>query len=173
MDKISVEERLNDIISEKESHIYDLENQLDELKGALDYQKWGWCRHERIEGDTELYKDIPYPRLEMFMNRVSKNDWYEIEWVYGLVYSHFSDASYNTKLLFIPFSKTTSSGGKGTFESRMIDGKLETPFRDSLHIKTEANLLNLPAYISCIEKGIIQKLDTKVDKELIDRMIKK
>lgn len=171
-EKVSVEERLNDIISEKENEINSLEDKIASLEHQLDYHKWSWCRHQIIE-DDEFYKDIPYPRLEMFLKRISENSWYEIEWVYGIVYKHFSDAGYNNKLLFIPFSQTNSRGGGKDFTSHFHDGKLELPFRDGLHIKTEAQVLNLPAYISCRENGIIQKIDTNEDTDHVLDVINK
>jgi hypothetical protein len=159
MDKVTVEERLNDIISEKENEIDELNDKVSNLESLLDYHKWSWCRHTTLDKSIDLYKNIPFPRLEMKLSRVSENNWYEIEWIYGLVYGHFSDVAYNNNLLFIPFSQTTSRGGAGTFESHFIDSKLDLPFRDGVHIKVDALTLNLPAYISCAEKGIIQKIE--------------
>jgi hypothetical protein len=113
----------------------------------------------------------------MFLNRISERNWYSIEWVYGIVYKHFADTS-NNNFLFIPLSKTTSNGGQGTFESHLEDGKLQLPFRDGLHIKVEALSLNLPAYISCPEKGIIHEIeitdeDKKRLKDSVDKMIQR
>ncbi len=174
MEKVTIEERLNDIISEKENEIDKLNDKVSDLESLLNYHKWSWCRHQIIDKSIDLYKDIPFPRLEMMLSRVSENNWYEIEWIYGLVYGHYSNVGYNNNLLFIPFSKTTSRSGAGTFESHFNDGKLELPFRDGVHIKAEALTLNLPAYISCAEKGIIQKLEINEEpitwKDTLDKM---
>ena len=152
----TLEERLNSIIDEKDEAIEKLQNELDSLKDRIDLQNQSWQLHEAFENDV-FSKQMPFPRLEMRMIRVSKNNWYSVEWIYGLVYKDYADIS-NNMLRFVPFSKTTSSSGHGTFESRYTDGELELPYRDGVHIKADSEVLNLPAYIVCREKNICQKL---------------
>jgi hypothetical protein len=114
---------------------------------------------------------MPFPRLEMRMRRTSKDNWYSIEWVYGLVYKHYGDTM-NETLLFIPFSKTTSSGGDGTFESRFFEGKLQLPHRDSFHIYADSKVLGLSAFIVCREMVICQPIefDGSFQNEIISKM---
>jgi len=156
---MNIEERLNNIIEEKESRIEQLEQDIEQMKNEADLSRMSWQMHKAFQND-DFYKQIPYPRMEMRLERLGNDpgNWYSIQWVYGLVYKHVVDTT-NDTLLFIPFGCTTSNGGRGTFESRYVNQELETPFRDSLHIRVEAHLLSLPAYIVCREKGIFNQLD--------------
>lgn len=158
---MTIEERLNEQIDEKDDQIQELENRIDELESRLDHGRWQWQQHEAFEND-ELSQQMPFPRLEMRLIRRSKDNWYSVEYLYGLVYKHYSDL-YNNMLRFIPFSLTISEGGKDTFESRLVNGELPLPFRDGTHIRSESALLNLPAFIICREKGVFQKIDPLVE----------
>lgn len=156
---MTLEARLNEIIEENDCKISSLEEQIDQLKAASSLEQLRWQMHRNFQNDS-FYVQMPYPRIEMRFERLGTNpdDWYRVQWVYGLVYKHMADLSTDT-LLFIPLSCTTSSGGKGTFESWYKGGKLDTPFRDGVHILAEAHLLKLPAFITCKEKGILEKLN--------------
>lgn len=154
---MTIAERLNDKLSEKEEQIEKLEQRIEEMERQFDLSRLNWQLHRAFKDDA-LSQQMPFPRLEMRLTRTSKDNWYRVEWTYGLVYKHYSDTSSNM-LLFIPFSQTTSSGSAGTFEDRFRDGKLELPFRDGVHIYAESLLLGLPAYIVCREKSICQKID--------------
>ena len=164
---MTIEERLNETIEEKDSLISELESKIEDLEQRFDYGRWQWQQHEAFDND-EFSKQMPFPRLEMRMIRRSKDNWYSIEWIYGFVYKHYSDL-YNNMLRFIPLSLTTSEGGRDTFESRLQNGKLELPYRDGAHIRSEAALFNLRAFIVCREKGICQKIEP-LDSEIIDKM---
>lgn len=157
MDNLSLEERLNDQINKKDHKIEKLKSKIEQLEFDKDLSRLSWQQHTVFLNDS-FSKQMPYPRLEMRLQRVSTNNWYYIEWIYGLVYKHFGEMDSNY-LLFIPFSKTENRGGDGSFESHFHKKQLELPFRDGVHIKAEANLLNLPAYITCKEKNIVQKID--------------
>jgi hypothetical protein len=158
---MQLEERLNEIIIEKESRIEELEAKIEKMEANYDMEKVSWQRHQAFENDT-FYKQLPYPRLEMRLDRVSRDSWYAIEWVYGLVYKHFTDTG-NDTLMFIPFSKTTSSGGNMTFENWYKNGELELPYRDSVHIYVDSLLLKLPAFIVCKEKCLFNKIHRQGD----------
>lgn len=125
--------------------------------------------HRPFENDA-FSKQMGYPRFEMRLRRISEDNWYSIEWLYGLVYKHFADTN-NNMLRFIPFSLTNANGGKGTFESWVKDGKLDIPFRDGVHIRADALLFNLPAYIVCREMNICQKIE--LDEKNLAHQVKK
>ena len=154
---MKLEERLNEIIEEKDETIDDLEREVEKLKREMDISRLSWQMHTAFQND-DFYKHLPYPRLEMRLNRLSKDDWYSIEWIYGLVYKHATDVNENT-LLFVPLGRTTSSGGKATFDNWTTQGKLQLPFRDGLHIYAESLVLNLPAFIVCKEMGQWNKIE--------------
>lgn len=154
---MTIEERLNETIEERDDQIRELENKIEALESRLDYSRWQWQQHEAFDND-EFSKQMPFPRLEMRMTRTSKGNWYKVEYIYGLAYRHYSDL-YNNMLRFIPFSLTTSEGGRDTFESHLRDGRIDLPYRDGAHIRSESALLNLPAFIVCREKNMCQEID--------------
>jgi hypothetical protein len=166
---MQLEERLNEIIIEKESRIEELVDKIEKMEANYNMEKVNWQRHLAFEND-EFYNQLPYPRLEMRLERVSEDNWYAIEWVYGLVYKHFVDAN-NDTLMFIPFSKTTSSGGNMTFENWYKNGELDLPYRDGVHIYVESLLFKLPAFIVCKEKGVFNKIQRQGDyREILTKM---
>lgn len=172
---MKLEERLNEIIEEKDDQINDLENKIELLEARLDYANQAWQHHFSFQED-EFYAQMPYPRLEMRLRRLSKDNWYNIEWVYGLVYKHTVDTfSDNKTLLFIPLGRTTSNGGTGELTYRLKEGnKLDMPHRDSLHIFIESLMLNIPAYIVCKELDVINKIEDQGcgTKEILSKVLK-
>lgn len=167
---MTLEERLNETIEKKEYKIEKLKGEIAELKNTADLRNLEWQKHEYFK-ESELQKKLPFPRLEMRFNRIKSagDDWYNVIWIYGIVYKHFAE-TYNDTMLFIPISKTTSNGGNGTFESHFKDGKLDTPFRDGVHIKADSKIFNLPAFIICEEMNISQELF--LDTDLSDSLSK-
>lgn len=154
---MTIEERLNEQIDQKDDQIEKLERKIEQLENRLNFCQWEWQQHEAFQNDV-LSKQMPYPRLEMRLRRLSKENWYSIEWIYGMVHKHYSDIN-NETLLFFPFSRTTGNGGNGTFESHFFGGKLELPHRDGFHIYADSKVLGLPAYIVCREMGICQSIE--------------
>lgn len=156
---MKLEERLNEIIEQKDDEIVELERKVELLENQLDYANHVWQHHFSFQ-ENDFYGQMPYPRLEMRLRRLSKGDWYNIEWIYGLVYKHTVDTfSENKTLLFIPLGRTTSSGGTGELSYRIREGnKIDMPHRDSLHIYIESLMLKIPAYIVCEEMNLINKI---------------
>lgn len=154
---MTLEERLNEQINELQREKENLEQQIEDVKNQNDLTRNAWQMHQVFDND-EFSQQKPFPRLEMRLQRVSENDWYEIEWHYGLVYKHYADVTGN-KLRFIPLGHTSSCGGNGTFGSRLYNGKLNLPFRDGFHIQADSAVFGLPAYIVCREKNICQQID--------------
>jgi hypothetical protein len=156
---MKLEERLNDIISEKDDKIEELERTIADLVEQQDLTRLKWQMHSAFQND-DFYKLMPYPRLEMRFNRLSKDDWYSIEWVYGLVYKHSTDVN-NDTLIFVPMSRTESSGGDTTFDNWVDSTGIRLPYRDGLHIYAESVILDLPAYIVCREKLLWNKIENQ------------
>jgi hypothetical protein len=153
---MKLEERLNEIISEKDDRITELEAEVESLRADTELTRTAWQRISAFKND-DFYKQLPFPRLEMRLNKLSP-DWYSIEWVYGLVYKHITDVD-NDTLLFIPMGRTTSSGGRCEFENWVDEDGLRLPHRDGAHIYVESVVLNLPAFIVCQEKQICNKIE--------------
>lgn len=116
-----------------------------------------WMYHE-YKDEPEWLRHLPLPRMEMRFSRRAEN-WHTYEWVYGLVYRHFTQDG-TDKVNFIPFGATKGEGGGDEFEDQIQNGLLPTPFRDSLHFKLEAQMLKLPAFVVCLEKQMAQPMDT-------------
>lgn len=169
---MKLEERLNLIIEEKESEIKELQDKIEKIEYQSDLKKLDYQMHEYFK-ESDLQKTLPVPRLEMRFKRLKNNvvndNWYNVSWHYGIVYKHYSETD-NDTMLFIPLSHTTSNGGNGNFESYLHDGRLDTPFRDRVHIFAESKLFNLPAFIICEEKNIAQKIELEMD---IDKQLSK
>ena len=161
----TLEERLNETIEEKEAKIEELQEKIETIEKNSDLQKLEYQMHEYFK-ESELQKKLPVPRLEMRFKRVKNwrgdDNWYNVLWHYGIVYKHYAE-THNDTMLFIPISQTTSNGGDGTFKSHFRDGRLDTPFRDGVHIFAESKLFNLPAYIVCEEMNIAQKIELEMD----------
>lgn len=158
---MKLEERLNNIIEEKDVEIEQLKDRINRLEQSQDLERLRWQLHEYYE-ETELDKKMPYPRLEMrflrFPNIHGNEKWDNIAWIYGLVYKYYNMTEDNT-LLFIPLSMTTANGGNGSFDSWLReDGKIGLPLRDGVHIIADSRVLNIPAYMVCKEMSIIEKI---------------
>lgn len=160
---MKLNERLNEIIEEKQSIIDELSEKIEQMEDDLNLRKWAHLLPSNFK-ESELQKTLPYPRLEMRFKRIEsysgQKDWYNVEWLYGIVYKHYTDIS-NDSMLFIPLGRTTSSGGGADFEKYYYDKKLELPFRDSHHILAESKVFNMPAYIICEEMNIVQEIELK------------
>lgn len=159
---MTIEERLNSEIEERDDRIEELERKIDQLEGEADLTRLAWQRHFAFKNEG-IFAEMPYPRLEMRLNRVSKDNWYSIEWLYGLVYRHDTDTfNDNATLYFVPFGLTTSNGGNTTFQHwQNKDSTLQLPYRDGRHIYIESLALNLPAYIVCPEMGLFNKIENQ------------
>lgn len=173
---MTLEERLNNILEEKEIENNELRDKIEELELKSDLSNLEYQAHQYFK-ESELQKELPVPRLEMrFMRHnnygVVSDNWYSVSWHYGIVYKHYSEID-NDTMLFIPISRTTSNGGRGDFESFLTDGRLDTPFRDGLHIFADSKIFNLPAYIICEEKNIVQEIILDIDiTTQLDKMVR-
>lgn len=157
----TLEERLNEIIDQKDDQIYELENKIERLENEADLSRVSWQRHIAFE-NTGMSAKLPFPRLEMRLERTSKDNWYSIQWLYGIVYKHITAVN-GPILYFVPLSLTTSSGGSGSFDHWRQNEKLQLPYRDGVHIKLDSKVFNLPAFIVCYEKGVYEKIEVDFD----------
>lgn len=172
---MKLEERLNEIIEEKENQIEELQDKLNNLEIQSDLRKLDYQMHEYFK-ESELQKKLPVPRLEMRFERLKNwrgdDNWYNVLWRYGIVYKPYAE-THNDTMLFIPFSQTTSNGGDGTFNHYLRNGRLDTPYRDGVHIFADSKLFNLPAYIICEEMNISQKIELEMDiTEQLSKMVR-
>ena len=147
---------LNDFIESKNQEVYDLKNKIEQLEYRIDLQNHAW----KIPFDfkeTDIDKDLPFPRFEMRLMKQSPNqeDWYSVTYIYGLVYRHYSECDKSNNLIFIPFSKTDCRGGNGDFNYWTSD----LPRRDGIHIKMESILFNIPAFLICRNMDFVNQID--------------
>lgn len=154
--------RLGLLLNQQEKRIEELENIVDFFRNKY------FADHQIIDEKEKTkeypgYNKLPLPRIEMRINPL-REDWYEIEWIYGIVYKHFDD-----NVLFIPLSKTTSSGSS---HERMKQGKIELPFRDGLHVRVDAKVFNMDAFVLC--NGRIEEIyDGDYGKETFENAMSK
>jgi hypothetical protein len=59
-DKLSVIERLEELLNQKDGEIHDLQNELDKIKEGVE---WEWAKHQSF--DVDPYPGLPCPRLQM------------------------------------------------------------------------------------------------------------
>ena len=142
----------NKTIEILEKTIKKQEVKIKELKEAIDsYERGKDFMVHRVINEKEKsklypsYDKLPLPRLEMQINPITKN-WYQIEWIYGIVYKHYNDT-----LLFIPLAQTTGTGDFSKFlkATTRISDSNNLPFRDGLHIRTEMKLFGLRGFVLC------------------------
>lgn len=132
--KISIEERLNDIIEERDNEIEKLEHKLQELEDEKTERQWEWRKLRTLTKEENL--NLPVPRLEIRIE--DSADGYQEKCMYGLVYEHLLG-----HFIHVPLGCTTVGGGS----NHKYASKLESPFRDGAHIVYDMYTLNLPGFI--------------------------
>ncbi len=168
---MNLEERLNDIIEDRDFKIEELEEKIEELKNFNSLVDTAYQRHFTIK-DSGIRDGLPFPRLEMIFEYLDGDRRYGYKWIYGMVMKPYSFMTDSNDLLFIPFSVTRGSGS-----SDMIrNGKHELPYRDGMHIMKESEVLNLPAYIINEEENHCEKIENDKsigNKSLVKSMARK
>lgn len=134
-----------------EAKIEELEEQNKKLQDTIDFHErcQNFMIHRFIDEEAMAkqfagYDKLPLPRMEMQINPLTK-DWYEVEWLYGLVYRHYDDS-----IMFIPFGRSTLSSSLN--KDMANGGTLVFPHRDGLHIRVEMKMLNLHGYVICQDR---------------------
>lgn len=142
-EKKNAVERLEELLHTKDREIERLEEQVHELKNAADFEEryrvWFWTKHSK----SEEKEGLPVPRLEI---RWRKEDGDGYNWVaaYNLVYRH-----YLGDVMAVPLGATKVGGQRSpTFDyvTMTESSKVETPFRDGVHIMHDMRELRLPGF---------------------------
>lgn len=128
-------EYLTELLRQRDNQIRKLEDRVYELENAIDGDVWGWTIHGRLTDEENM--DLPIPRLEMRWVPLEESG-YNWAALYRLVYRHFLG-----HICFIPFGHTRRGG---TTEPMTMES-LDLPFRDGAHLKSDAQQLNLPAFV--------------------------
>lgn len=162
-------ERLQEMLEEKEQELSTLESKVAHLEHEQSLERIKWQGHRLLDND-DFYKDLPVPRIEMIFEAVgdgiTDDAYYNHEWTYGIVTKPYTfQWDFKDKLLFIPLSKTTGSGGNNVSRIKST-GKIDTPFRDGVHIKFDSLMFGLPAFISCRALNVIHPIE-KIEGESI------
>lgn len=147
-------EKLERIIEEQEEKISDLEETIEYHERCLNWMVHRIVKEEEVCKIYEGYDKLPLPRLEMQINPLKKN-WYEVEYIYGIVYKHLDDT-----VLWVPIGRTVTNGVQDRFLKyplNEIDVCDKFPYRDGLHIRTEMNLFNLKGFLLC--NGQIEEIN--------------
>lgn len=136
---MTVEERLNELLNEKDKEIEKLRDELDHLKSYVKNKHFGWMEHRELPAD--FHPELPVPRLQF---TYFKRDW-ELVCRYELVYRHHLG-----HCVAIPLGQTSTSGGersKGPFED-VGNGEKElfVPFRDGVHMNTDMKRFGIPGF---------------------------
>ena len=69
---MTLEERLNETLEEKENEIEELKEEVDKIKEVKDLREFSWQFHQYFT-ETDLQKKLPVPRLEMRFRRIPRS----------------------------------------------------------------------------------------------------
>lgn len=127
-------ERLEQQLDLKDARIDELETELQELKDEA-ASEWKWARHKKLKDNPD---NLPVPRLEIRWHNES-DDGYLTRWDYTLIYRHLLG-----HLIAVPLSQTRITGGNGS--PPIHNGRIQTPFRDGVHICHDTHHLGIPAF---------------------------
>lgn len=145
----TIEERLNEQLSEAEEKIEELETQIENSKYE---EEWNWRHLRELSEEDNL--GLPVPRLEI---RHRKKGRYGTIVDYGLVHEHLLG-----HLEFVPFGSTRISGTLSDFE---------LPHRDGSHIKYDMYTLKLPGYV--VSNGESKEITLNDRRDLPAALIRK
>lgn len=123
-------ERLAAQLEEAERRIAELEEENEFLRDTLP-----WTEHSELESDDS---GLPVPRLELVWEEGSFPRGYNFRCIYRLVYRHFLG-----HIVLVPLSETLRGGAYPPDHYDLI----ETPFRDSVHARSDAEQLGIPAFV--------------------------
>jgi hypothetical protein len=161
---------LEKTIEEQEDKIAELEEVINTYERGKDFMVHRIINEKEKSKLYPSYDKLPLPRLEMQINPLREN-WYYIEWIYGIVYKHYDDS-----LMFIPLGQTTANGDFSRLRNARtrISDSFNLPHRDGLHIRTEMKLFGLRGFVLC-EGRIEEILDCEIvyNKELFEKSMKK
>jgi hypothetical protein len=116
-------------LDEANERIAELEYEIAELQ-----ERVPWTDHSEVPPD-----ELPVPRLEMLWEKGSFPNGHNYRCTYRLIYKHLLG-----HWIAVPLGSTRVSGGR---DPDQYDAKLQIPFRDGAHIRSDAKHLNLPAFV--------------------------
>lgn len=152
VEKLTAVQRLEELLNERDERIAELEAKLDEEEEERDDRAWMWTKHSK----SEEKESLPVPRLEIRWTPEGRFPGYNWLASYNLVYQHLLG-----HVMVVPLGSTKQGGGDARGPVR--DGKVETPFRDGVHIMHDAWALRLPAYAIC--GGVVTKVEPGTDQQ--------
>lgn len=144
-------ERLQELLDQRDEELAEARGKLEKIDNFRDK---AWMHHRVVEGvdGTDDVENLPVPRLQMRF----EGETYETVITYELVYRHALDGVGNgPKFVYIPLGITTRRGGN----SKAPADFLKMPFRDGVHLQSDARQLKLPAY--AVYEGKAYKIDTE------------
>lgn len=139
-DEVTIADRLNSMLIEKDREIGKLRDSIEELSQKLRGAESGWTLHTKLADDQNL----PVPRLELLYEAdgYEGREWCEFIVHYRLVYKHMLG-----HIMAVPLGQTGVKNGSGEIPIR--NGKIDLPFRDGCNIRNEMQHLNLPGFAIC------------------------
>ncbi len=146
-------ETLETIVEEQAIKITELEQTMRWYKNSEAWMCHRFIDEENVSKQFIGYKTLPFPRLEMQINPL-RDDWYEVEWIYGIVYKHYDES-----IIWIPMGRTTGKGGYKKYLKPLsiLPPQFKYPSRDGLNIRVEMRLFNLRGFLLC--DGQIEEID--------------
>lgn len=145
----STEQRLHELLDQKDAKIEELENLLKSSNSLLEQDPFVWALPGPADDARE---DLPVPRLELLYEPETVPSgtvsWHQFRVYYRLVYKHLMGDLHKTVL-----GETTCRGGAGkpikSMEARSRPGKIDLPYRDGAHICHDMAHLRMPGFAIC------------------------
>lgn len=127
-----------ELLGIKDDRISELESELEKIREEEEREHWRWALPREIKNGEKL----PVPRLEIRCVQDDPPSWCNFRWQYALIYKHLLG-----HFVAIPLgeTRTSSSGNRPPIREERID----TPFREGVHICNDSETLKLPAFALC------------------------
>lgn len=131
---MTINERLEELLDQKDQEITKLSTELEDLKDKTRAEAWKWAIHTE---SLEL-EGLPVPRLEIRYKRTGLACY---EWISALVYKHLTKV-----VIKVPLGHTKVDRICGVNFVPVSRGEPELPFRDGAHVVSDSMELNLPLF---------------------------
>lgn len=161
MEKLTIEERLNDTISEKDEEIEKLQSKINYLEFQIDFNTRAWELNQYLD-IPDFMEHLHFPRLEMHFEKIGD---YRYRWIYGLAFQPYwikIDRKNINKYYFTPFHETTTSSnvfGNDFTRLSVKDILFQIlPMYDGMNIRYDSLKLKLPVYFIYKEKKFIEQI---------------
>lgn len=131
---MTTEERLEELLDQKDEEIARLSQELDALKNKARADAWAWAIHT----ESPEREGLPVPRLEIRYKRTGLACY---EWTSALCYRDLTKT-----VICVPLGHTRVDRICGENSAPVCKGEPELPYRDGAHVLSNSLELDLPLF---------------------------